>query len=388
MENLSPTELKELQSRLNELDAQIAARNPFKALGDAYKKWRDLIKSGRTKEGDEANADAAEKARQEAEKKMLADEKAYEAVAASLGANSVLAKVYRSIADKSKEAYDNAEKTANETAEMVTDWGDISELIANANQKIDKYQQQINEALDGVRKMMVAFGAGDEDLQFFDDVVSSLNEIVDAGQDAATAVEAAMTGDYFTAATKGISAIGGLISGFFNLFHAGKVKRANKEIKRQQELIDQLDYTYGRLKKAADKVFGSDYISNYNQRLKNLQAQQAAYEKQAQAERSKGKKEDKQKTEEYLKKARETADEIAEMQSELRDHFLGTDIASAARDFASAWIDAKTSFADTTDAMRAKFKDMVQNMIIEAMAAKIMENALQPFYKAIDEGCG
>lgn len=35
--------------------------------------------------------------------------------------------------------------------------------------------------------------------------------------------------------------------------------------------------------------------------------------------------------------------------------------------------------------MRAKFKDMVQNMIIEAMAAKIMENALQPFYKAIDE---
>lgn len=383
--NLSPTELKELQSRLNELDAQIAARNPFKALGDAYKKWRDLIKSGRTKEGDEANADAAEKARQEAEKKMLADEKAYEAVAASLGANSVLAKVYRSIADKSKEAYDNAEKTANETAEMVTDWGDISELIANANQKIDKYQQQINEALDGVRKMMVAFGAGDEDLQFFDDVVSSLNEIVDAGQDAATAVGAAMTGDYFTAATKGISAIGGLFSGFFNLFHAGKVKRANKEIKRQQKLLDQLDYTYGRLKKAAGKVFGSDYISNYNQRLQNLQAQQAAYEKQAQAERSKGKKEDKQKTEEYLKKARETADEIAEMQSELQDHFLGTDIASAARDFASAWIDAKTSFADTTDAMRAKFKDMVQNMIIEAMAAKIMENALQPFYKAIDE---
>lgn len=383
--NLSPTELKELQSRLNELDAQIAARNPFKALGYAYKKWRDLIKSGRTKEGDEANADAAEKARQEAEKKMLADEKAYEAVAASLGANSVLAKVYRSIADKSKEAYDNAEKTANETAEMVTDWGDISELIANANQKIAKYQQQINEALDGVRKMMVAFGAGDEDLQFFDDVVSSLNEIVDAGQDAATAVEAAMTGDYFTAATKGISAIGGLFSGFFNLFHAGKVKRANKEIKRQQKLLDQLDYTYGRLKKAAGKVFGSDYISNYNQRLKNLQAQQAAYEKQAQAERSKGKKEDKKKTEEYLKKARETADEIAEMQSELQDHFLGTDIASAARDFASAWIDAKTSFADTTDAMRAKFKDMVQNMIIEAMAAKIMENALQPFYKAIDE---
>lgn len=383
--NLSPTELKELQSRLNELDAQIAARNPFKALGDAYKKWRDLIKSGRTKEGDEANADAAEKARQEAEKKMLADEKAYEAVAASLGANSVLAKVYRSIADKSKEAYDNAEKTANETAEMVTDWGDISELIANANQKIDEYQQQINEALDGVRKMMVAFGAGDEDLQFFDDVVSSLNEIVDAGQDAATAVGAAMTGDYFTAATKGISAIGGLISGFSNLFHAGKVKRANKEIKRQQELLDQLDYTYGRLEKAADKVFGSDYISNYNQRLKNLQAQQAAYEKQAQAERSKGKKEDKKKTQEYLNNARDTANKIKELQDDLAAHFTGQNRTDAARQMAKSWIDARASMSDTFAAIKGDYAEMIKNMIVEGAAARVIENALSPMWDKMDE---
>lgn len=382
--NLSPTELKELQSRLNELDTQIAARNPFKALGDAYKKWRDLIKSGRTKEGDEANADAAEKARQEAEKKMLADEKAYEAVAASLGANSVLAKVYRSIADKSKEAYDNAEKTANETAEMVTDWGDISELIANANQKIDEYQQQINEALDGVRKMMVAFGAGDEDLQFFDDVVSSLNEIVDAGQDAATAVGAAMTGDYFTAATKGISAIGGLISGFSNLFHAGKVKRANKEIERQQELLDQLEYTYGRLEKAADKAFGADFVANQKQQQKILLAQQQAYMKQYEAEMSKGKKADKEKAQEFLDKARDVGDQVADMQGKIAERMLGTDLTSAARDFANAWLEAYKEFGNTADAMSEKFHEMIQNMIVESLLAKVMERALKPAFDMID----
>lgn len=427
-QHLDPTQVKELTKAIADLDEQIAGRSPFKSILDGFKGLasarpqkvidaelltateeltrREEALTAATKKYTEAqtaqlNAQAeVAQARQDLEDALAVSggEETAEVKAARevLGIkiatfNAVKAASKDSISaaktevDKASEKYEEQKKVIDKLVEE----GKIREAnikkIELANQKIDEYQQQINEALDGVRKMMVAFGAGDEDLQFFDDVVSSLNEIVDAGQDAATAVGAAMTGDYSIAATKGISAIGGLISGFFNLFHAGKVKRANKEIKRQQELLDQLDYTYGRLEKAADKVFGSDYISNYNQRLQNLQAQQAAYEKQAQAERSKGKKEDKQKTEEYLKKARETADEIAEMQSELRDHFLGTDIASAARDFASAWIDAKTSFADTTDAMRAKFKDMVQNMIIEAMAAKIMENALQPFYKAIDE---
>lgn len=427
-QNLDPTQVKELTKAIADLDERIAGRNPFKWIVDGFKglaaarpqkvidaemiaatdelaKREDALTAATQKlteaQTAQVNAQAeVAQARQDLEDALAVSggEETSEVKAARevLGIkiatfNAVKAASADSIAtaktevDKASEKYEEQKKVIDKLVEE----GNIREAnikkIELSIQKIDEYQQQINEALGGIRKIMEAFGTSDEDMQFFDDVTGALNEIVNAGQDAATSVGAFMTGDIFTGITKGVSAIGGLVSGFIGLFTAGRVRRANKEIKRQQELLDQLDYTYGRLEKAADKVFGSDYISNYNQRLQNLQAQQAAYEKQAQAERSKGKKEDKKKTEEYLKNARETADEIAEMQSELRDHFLGTDIASAARDFASAWIDAKTSFADTTDAMRAKFKDMVQNMIIEAMAAKIMENALQPFYKAIDE---
>lgn len=39
--SLSPTELKELQSRLNEIDAQLATKNPFKLLSDSIREYKD-----------------------------------------------------------------------------------------------------------------------------------------------------------------------------------------------------------------------------------------------------------------------------------------------------------------------------------------------------------
>lgn len=434
---LDPTQLKEIQSRINEIDAQLRVRNPFKTLRESYQQYHDALKNY-TVSGAEGNVASAQASYDKAVKdtgsadskeakaaertleiekqkleiaKQLTDEKgkalkgqkALDEAARIANENEARARVELAQAlanEEEAKANDDNVEAANEAVEAAKEKLNLaratSEIIQNeaktsktlkeawlaAGQTIGNIGAGIKEVGQSISAMMEAFGSEAEDIQFVDDISNAVGDIFAGVGDI---IQSALSGDVVGIVTGAITAPLKIITGFANLFSAGKVRRANKEIKKQQELLDQLEYTYGRLEKAADKVFGSDYISNYNQRLQNLQAQQAAYEKQAQAERSKGKKEDKKKTEEYLKNARETADEIAEMQSELRDHFLGTDIASAARDFASAWIDAKTSFADTTDAMRAKFKDMVQNMIIEAMAAKIMENALQPFYKAIDE---
>ena len=164
-----------------------------------------------------------------------------------------------------------------------------------------------------------------------------------------------------------------------------RVNRINEEIERLQDHLDNLEYSYERLQKAQEKAFGSDYISNYEQRLANLQAQQEAYLKQAEAERSKGKKADEDKIKEYEEQARATADAIKDMQSELSEYFLGTDLTSAARDFANAWIDAYKEFGSTTDAMKAKFQDMIQNMIVESFAARVIQSALQDIFDSIDD---
>ena len=383
--NLSPEKVKELTKRLEELDAQIAQRNPFKSIADSIKKLREMRMSGRTKEGDAQKAFDAEADRKAAEAKMLADEKAYEAAVKQYGAESDIAKAKRKIADDSAEAYRRAEQAADSAAENADEWEKVAEAINAANQKLDKYQSQVNEALDGVRKIMESFGASSEDMQFFDDVTNGFNEIFDAGQQGAEAYASFMMGDFVGAATKGISAVGSLISGVSNLFYAGRVKRANKEIKRQQELLEQLQYTYSRLEYAADKAFGSDYINNYQQQIKNLQAQQQAYLKQAQAERSKGKKEDKEKTKQFEEQARETAAKIKELQDDLVTHFTGSTKTDVARQMAKSWIDARASMSDTFAAIKGDYADMVKNMLVEGAAARVIENALTPVWDSMQK---
>lgn len=163
------------------------------------------------------------------------------------------------------------------------------------------------------------------------------------------------------------------------------VKAAERELKKQQEILSELEYQYKRLDVAIDKAFGEDYIYNYNKQLENLVAQQEAYLKQAELERSKGKKKDKDKIKDYEDKARETADKIADMQSQLSEFFTGTDLTSAAEDFATAWIDAYKEFANTTDAMKQKFNDMIESMITRSLSAKIMQTILQPLFDQIDQ---
>lgn len=176
-----------------------------------------------------------------------------------------------------------------------------------------------------------------------------------------------------------------LTFGVFDLTGAKRIKRANKEIKRQQELLEQLEYTYGRLEAAADKLFGRDYVNNYNQQLKNLQAQQQAYLKQAEAERSKGKKKDEDKIKEYEEQARETADKIKELQDDLVAHFTGSTKTDVARQMAKSWVDARASMSDTFAAIKGNYQDMIKNMIVEGAAARVIENALTPVWDSMDK---
>ena len=176
--------------------------------------------------------------------------------------------------------------------------------------------------------------------------------------------------------------IGSILSIFQNI-QANKIKRLNDSIKEQTRLIEDLGYAYGRLEAAKDSALGSEYIQNYRQRTEALLAEQQAYLKQAELERAKGKKADSEKVREYEQQARDTADKVKDSLTELQDHMAGTDITSAARDFASAWLDAYKDFSSTTDAMQEKFADMIQNMIVEGLAAELVRNVLQPIYDSI-----
>jgi tape measure domain-containing protein len=164
-----------------------------------------------------------------------------------------------------------------------------------------------------------------------------------------------------------------------------KTNQSRREIKRLQRTIEDLEEAYERLDSAIEKAFGEDYIYDYNAQIANMKQRVEAYYAQAAKERDNGKKSDTDAIREYERQARDLEAEIEEMESQLSEKFSGTDLTSAASDFADAWIEAYKEFSSTTDAMSEKFEDMVQSMVTQSLAAKIMQNLLQPIFDAIDE---
>lgn len=436
---LDPTQLKEIQSRMNEIDAQLRTRNPFKTLKESYQQYRDAVKNVSVEGAAETAAAASttfyERAKmygadsaqaRAAEKELKAREKILEISRQLVDANGKRLKGQDALNAAARKSFDleanrrvelemaSAEETAlrkeskyddpnkdpeviaaHEAVEKAKEEWELAKLVSEILQENAKRSKTLKENIvaaagesvqflqagasvaSAIADTMEALGADELDVQYFRDIAEGMGNIA-AGVDGL--VQSIMAGSISGAISNAIGIIPNMVKGFSQIFNAGKIRKANKEIERQQEILDRLEYTYSRLEKAADSLFGADYISNYNAQMKNLQAQQTAYLRMAEAERSKGKDADDAKISEYTNAARDAADKIQDMRNELTSKFLGTDRASAAREFAESWLEAKATFASTTDAIQSKYKDMLKSMIVEGAAAKVIDNILAPMW--------
>lgn len=367
--NLDPQNLKEMQKRLDEINKQLIQRNPFKTLSDAMAKYRELSNGGSYKDAEKNLAyweDEREKAWEKYEEELKKDP------------NSEATK-------SAKELYDVTVENADEAEKLMERWQRVKETIGLSVTEMLQVLDMFGQVAHGIADLTENFGGDEEDVQYWNDIADGLDAVSAGIQDIISNV---LNGNVMGIISSALTAIPKMIIGFAQIFDASRIRKANKEIKRQQEILEQLEYTYGRLQNAADKLFGTDYIQNYNQQLDNLQAKSEAYQKQLEAERSKGKKADKDKLKEYENAYIETLDEIADRQQELMEKFTGSTRTDAAREFAQAWLDAKVSFENTADAIKSKHKDMIQNMIIEGAAAKVIDNILAPMWDAFNATLG
>lgn len=308
--------------------------------------------------------------------------------------------VFEQMKDQLGENADDWEKTLNNAAEKMSQmgsnfaqgigWADFWVSFAGNGikafdalaQKSKNTEGDVKKGWNRFAKAIFATGAGPIPvLGLF--VNKKLFDMDDAWERLTGLNEKAMSG--FEKFKQGdiIGAIIDNIEGWSEVLGTN-TKKIDRQIKDQSELLEDLDYQYSRIEKSIQKAFGSDYITNYNKQLENLYAQQEAYLKQAELERSKGKKSDEEKIKEYEKQARNTGDQIQDMQSQLSEFFSGTDLTSAAKDFANAWIEAYKEYGSVTTAMKEKFQDMVQSMVENSLAARVMQDFLRPIFDEID----
>ena len=321
----APESLKAAVQALEQAQAQITERNPYQG---AIKGIKDYIKAKQT-----AN-------RLEKEGKKGTQE-------------------YKEAQDAMRKAMKSTEKSVNDVGNT---FNTFSSIVSSVSDILNLDEMSDGEAvLQGIAAGLTMVGTA---LVFINAMFTLLetNPIVLA----------------ISAIIASVAALGMIMS---NLSTAG----ANREIEKQQQTVDALEKSYKRLEKAMEDSFGSDYIYNYNEQMKNLQAQADAYQKMADAERSKGRKADDDKIKEYEESMDDILEKMDDMKHQLSEYFSGTDLTSAAEDFAKSWIDAYREFSSTTSAMKEKFKEMIDNMVVKSLAGQVMQNILKPVFDAIDE---
>lgn len=432
-QNLSPENMKTLVKAMEDIDEQIGERTPFETLVSSAREYVDSIKNIKQAKQELADAEAEYKTQEpqltadietakaeketadtdvvEAERELLEIQN-QRALLEAQGTTNALSLV--ELKEREITAENNLTSAKLRQSQAETNITKAEQAQVNAQEKIANAQKKVDKSTNDAKKAQTGFTKSlEKGSQKAADVQSLLQGFKDLLGDAAaegTVIGGALEGGIkamqqmqtiygiiialqtvYNAVTESnpwmaiaaaVLAVAGILTGAIS---AAKVAEANREIEKQEKLLDQLEYAYGRLEKAAEKVFGADYINNFNQRQKTLQAQAIAYQKQYQAELSKGKKADEEKLKEYKEKYRDTMDEIADMQGQVAERMLGTDLTSAARDFAQAWLDAYKQFGNTADAMSEKFHEMIENMVVESLMAKAMQRALEPTFKMIDK---
>ena len=375
--DLTPEQLKTLMTEYEKLYQGLIERNPLKAITEGTKEYFVALKELRKAKKDEGLKEAkeeektAEKEVKVARKDVKQADTDEDRAAASLRlaqAEERLAKAEKKRSDAESKVRKAQDKQRTALSKVQSGVNEAAAAYNALNDVVSGVMETFN--IDETSELGVVLKSVAQALTMVAGVLGVINAII-------TLIE---THPLVLAISAGIMSIIGAIMLFQNL----KTADSERIIKEQEKLLEDLEYQYKKLEKAAESAFGTEYLDNFKDRLENLYDAQAAYEKQAQAERDKGKRADEDAIKDYENSALDTADKIAELEKEVSEKMLGTDLGSAARDFADAWLEAYKSFGNTSDAIGQKFREMIDNMVAESVIAGVMKSALKPVFDLID----
>lgn len=400
--DISPQNLKTLVKAMDDIDKQINSRGMGQSMVDSYKKWKEAKIEKSTAEAEYA--------------KVLND---YNGKELALSQEVMVAKMEQALIEnelnalrssgvatqsqiKAKELELN--NAVDKTAKAEQRKKDASDKVAKAYDKVldasDKIRKSINDMFEGLNQVS-------DTASKLSSVLSDVKELLEISEDstAGIAFDSAIDGlkkmqtmisiattaqavfnavcaaNPIVAIVAGIAALGTML---YTFIRKNNVAKVNKEIERQEQILERLSEAYQQLEKDANRVFGNDFITVHRDTLDNLRKQSEAYRKQLELEKQKGKDTDKEKLKEYEKNYRDTLSKLAEAESEFAAKIIGSDLASTARDFAQAWVDAYMQFSNTSKAMQTKFKDMIRNMVVNSVIAQVMNKALKPVFDKIN----
>jgi len=398
--NLDPANLKELQSRIENIDKLLVQKRPFEILTKSLKEyWKN---SDKRKNADRTAFESAKAAKAQLEVALEYDRQLEDAEQVlrdmqegrttatedEMQAQQNTVNLLRLRARTERGLYENAKKRADSDAKDADHWREINELIIEAANVILGYQEQLTQMNDLIFKIAAAWQHADDiQKEYLNNLREGINKMIGGVAELGKGILEIKGGNYFEGVVDVLVGLERTIEGVLNTTNAQKLREINRELEAQDKALKNLEKAYDDLRYAEDKVFGSEWVTNRKREIDVLEAKAAAYEKKAEEEMKKRDKDrNEQQAEQYLDEADAIRKEISRREHEISEKMVGTDAASAAREFASAWLDAYKSYGNTLDAMDEKFQDLIENMVKESLMARVIkDNIIDPIMAMFDQ---
>ncbi len=385
MGTLSPEQLKQVTQQFEKIDQELLRRNPFK----------DLIKNARNyakalgKDGRQAQVSFknAQKAYDEQLKLVTAKKEELEQVKDKnpLDKESILLVEEQVVAEEEK--LQKLRKELEIAAELNEQYNGMRMIFGEQAQAIGKLLQVVAANLQSLGELRDAMNS-----MFGVELGNEMDALIDdlgmVGEGINKVVSSAQSGDFVGAVVGAVKTVAGVGDAIASVFGDGaaRTRRINKEIERSEEQVRQLNIAYTELERVVEKAMGAEELRARRSQAENKRAQLAEMERQLQLEKSKRSKDrDDDKIKDYEDSIRELRNEIDDLVEEISTTLLGSDIKSAAEDFVDTWVSAWRKGDDVMEAMKDKFDDMIDNMIMKSLASKLVAKRLQPIWDMVDE---
>ncbi len=256
----------------------------------------------------------------------------------------------------------NAEKDNLSPDEVNT----LKKAVQTAAEQMVKSIEQINQMLTSVGSSFssLASSFGNDDLA---GTISGVTDVLGGAGQTAMGVGKIMSGDLLGGITSVVGGITNVIGAFRKLHD----QKNEKRIQAMQEDVDRLADAYDNLADEMEHAYGTAKAKMIEEQNEMLERQNELIRQQIEEEKAK-KDADEERIKEWEKQIAENAAEIAENEKyNIIEAIMGTDVAGAIDDFATAYAEAWASGEKAASKSANVVKDLIKTAIINQLKDKL-----------------
>ena len=254
----------------------------------------------------------------------------------------------------------------------------IDMIVTSIHQTI----QAIQLLTDSIVEMMASFGQDAEIDTALGKWAELSNMLSEFDNHVYASWEKFKSGDMMGAAAEATSSVFGVITSINKWIDKSK----ERKIQKIQDQVDALQDSYDKLSRSISKAYSTDAKELIEDQNKLLEQQKILIQRQIEEEKSK-KDPDKKRIKEWQKQIDEITNTIEDNAAKAQDAIFGADIQSAINDFAEAYAEAWTKGENRAKSSKDFVKNIIKQMVIEAMKADIktplqtIRDKLEEFWK-------